>query len=68
MNVVTSVTVFQDAVGMRMSITYSQVNEETGKIVGDNMRIDRVITNANIKNSANSMLDYAQQFVDSTNI
>lgn len=68
MNVVTSVTVFQDAVGMRMSITYSQVNEETGKIVGDNMRIDRVITNADIKNSANSMLDYAQQFVDSTNI
>lgn len=68
MNVVTSVTLFQDAVGMRMSITYSQVNEETGKIVGDNMRIDRVITNADIKNSANSMLDYAQQFVDSTNI
>lgn len=67
MNVVTSVTLFQDAVGMRMSITYSQVNEETGKIVGDNMRIDRVITNAEVKNSANSMLDYAQQFVDSTN-
>lgn len=67
MNVVTSVTLFQDAVGMRMSITYSQVNEETGKIVGDNMRIDRVITNAEVKNSANSMLDYAQRFVDSTN-
>lgn len=67
MNVVTSVTLFQDAVGMRMSITYSQVNEETGKIVGDNMRIDRVITNAEVKNSANSMLDYAQQFVDSMN-
>lgn len=67
MNVVTSVTVFQDAVGMRMSVTYSQVDEESGKVIGDNMRIDRVITSQSAINNANSMLDYAQQFVDSTN-
>lgn len=67
MKIVTSATVFQDAVGMRMSITYSEVDETTGKVIGDNKRIDRVITDSSAKSVANSMLDYAQQFVDSTN-
>ena len=43
-NVVTSTTVWNDAVGMRASITYSEVDTETGKIIADNKRIDRVIT------------------------
>lgn len=67
MKIVTSATVFQDAVGMRMSITYSEVDEATGKVIGDNKRIDRVITDSSAKSVANSMLDYAQQFVDSMN-
>lgn len=61
----TSATVFQDAVGMRMSVTYSEIDEMTGKIIADNIRIDRIITDKTMKNHANAVLDDAQTFVDS---
>ncbi len=64
MKTVTSMTVFNDAIGMRMSITYSEIDETTGKVVSDNKRIDRVITASEIKNVANELMDYAQDFVD----
>lgn len=61
---VTSVTVFGDAVGMRMSITYSEIDETTGKIISDNKRIDRVITDKTAKADIAKVEDYAQEFVD----
>lgn len=61
----TSATVFQDAVGMRMSVTYSEIDEETGKIISDNVRIDRIITDKTMRNHANAVLADAQTFVDS---
>lgn len=64
MNVVTSVTTFQDAVGMRMSVTYSEVDEATGKIVSDNKRVDRVVTDSDAKNHANALMEFAQRFID----
>ncbi len=64
MKVVTSVTLFNDAVGLRMSVTYSEVDESTGKIISDNKRIDRVVTDKTIKTSASTVTDYAQEFVD----
>lgn len=64
MKTVTSMTVFNDAVGMRMSITYSEIDETTGKVTSDNKRIDRVITASEVKNLANELMDYAQEFVD----
>lgn len=64
MNVVTSVTTFQDAVGMRMSITYSEIDESTGKIISDNKRIDRVITDTTAKSHANALVEFAQRFID----
>lgn len=64
MNIVTSVTVFNDAVGKRMSITYSEVDEETGKIISDNKRVDRVMTDKDAKAIANSLTEYAQDFID----
>lgn len=63
MKIVTSVTVFNDAVGKRMSITYSEV-DETGKIISDNKRIDRVITDASARQTADALTAYAQAFVD----
>ena len=48
MKTVTSVTVWNDAVGKRMSVTYSVVDEETGKIIADNKRVDRVLTGQEI--------------------
>ena len=64
MRTVTSITVFNDAIGMRMSITYSEIDESTGKVTSDNSRIDRVVTASETKNLANELIDYAQEFVD----
>lgn len=65
---VTSATVFQDAVGMRMSITYSEIDETTGQVVADNKRIDRVITDKTMKADANKVIDAAQEFVDALEV
>lgn len=67
MKVVTSVTVFNDAVGKRMSITYSEVDETTGKIISDNNRIDRVVTDKGAKAAIDNLNEFAQEFVDSAN-
>lgn len=61
---VTSATVFQDAVGLRMSMTYSEVDETTGKVIADNKRLDRVVTDASTKAAARKLLDDAQAFID----
>jgi len=65
MKIVTSVTVFNDAVGKRMSASYSEIDDETGRVISDNKRIDRVITDATAKQTAESLTAFAQQFVDS---
>ena len=59
MKIITSVTVFNDAVGMRMSATYSEVDDETGRIISDNKRFDRVVTDNTAKADAQALLDYA---------
>lgn len=64
LKVVTSVTVFNDAVGKRMSISYSEVDEETGKIISDNKRIDRVVTDAAAKHIIDELNEIAQTFID----
>lgn len=63
MKAVTSVTMFNDAVGMRFSITYSEI-DETGKIIANNVRVDRVVTDPEHKKAASDILDYAQTFID----
>lgn len=62
--IVTSVTVFNDAVGKRMSISYSEINEETGTIISDNKRIDRVVTDSEAKKVIDNLNTFAQNFVD----
>ena len=63
--VLTSVTVFNDAVGKRMSVSYSEVDETTGQIISDNKRIDRVVTDASAKATIDDLNEYAQSFIDS---
>lgn len=65
MRTVTSVTVFNDAVGKRMSASYSEIDESTGRVVSDNNRVDRVVTDRDMKNLISQLEDYAQTFVDS---
>lgn len=60
MKVITSATVFRDALGMRVSYTFSEVDEETGRIVSDNNRASRMITDATVQGCAESVLAYAQ--------
>lgn len=59
MKIITSVTVFNDAVGMRMSATYSEIDDATGRIVSDNKRFDRVVTDKTAKTDAQALLDFA---------
>lgn len=59
MKIITSVAVFNDAIGMRLSATYSEIDDQTGRIISDNKRFDRVITDAAVRKNAQAMLDYA---------
>ena len=65
MKIVTSIGLFNDAVGKRMSITYSEVNDQTGQVTSDNKRVDRVVTDQTALAHANALAEYAQAFVDS---
>ena len=49
---------------MRMSATYSVVDDATGKIIKDNNRFDRVITDAEERQKAQSLIDYAGTLLD----
>lgn len=64
MKIVTSIGLFNDAVGKRISITYSEINDQTGEIISDNKRIDRVVTDATARAHADALAEYAQEFVD----
>lgn len=64
MKIVTSMTVFNDSVGVRISITYSEIDEETGTVISDNHRIDRVVTDGSVQSKIGELKDYAQSFVD----
>ena len=63
MKTVTSVTLFPDAVGMRMSITYAEVDENSGRILKDNTRIDRILK-PSAKSAATTIFNVAQAYVD----
>lgn len=63
MKIITSVTVFNDAVGMRMSATYSEIDEATGRVISDNNRFDRVITDADARSAAQELMAYATESI-----
>jgi len=65
MRVVTSITTWNDSVGKRMSITYSEVDETTGKILSDNKRTDVVVTDKGAKSEIDTLMEFAQNVVDS---
>lgn len=64
MNTPTSITAWNDSVGKRMSITYSEIDETTGKIINDNKRTDIVVMDNNIKQNIDELLEYAQTVID----
>lgn len=60
---VSSVTVFHDAVGLRMSITYSEI-DESGKIISDNNRLDRLIVDQKATQNAENLITFAQEQIN----
>ena len=64
MKVATSVTVFRDALGMRMSYTYSEIDDETGKIITDNNRGNRIVTGSKMIAHADALISYAQSSLE----
>lgn len=60
MKIITSVTVFNDAIGTRMSATYSEIDEATGRVISDNNRFDRVITDDAAAKAAADLMAYAK--------
>lgn len=64
MKVLTSMTFFNDAVGKRMSVSYSEVDDKTGKIISDNNRKDRVILDTSLISQIEELEDYATEFIN----
>ena len=62
--IVTSATVFRDSLGMRLSYTYSEVDEVSGKIINDNVRGNRMITDASVVTEADDIIAYAQSSLE----
>lgn len=63
--IVTSITGWNDSLGKRMSITYSEIDESTGKITSDNKRTDVVVTDADAKSGIDTLISFAQSIIDS---
>ena len=60
---VAGVTVFQDTIGIRMSINYSEVDDQ-GTVIADNKRIDRIITDQTTRDHATALMQSAQSILD----
>lgn len=64
MKVVTSITLFNDAIGLRMSASYSEIDDTTGQVISDNKRIDRVVTDKSAKDANAVLVEYAQGLIN----
>lgn len=64
MKIVTSVTTFNDSIGLRMSASYSEIDEATGQVISDNKRVDRIVTNQDAISASNALKEYAQELID----
>lgn len=60
---ITAVTLFQTAVGYRLSMAYSEVNAD-GVITKDNVRVDRILVDQGVIDSATALMQYAQECID----
>lgn len=63
MKILTSLTFFNNAVGKRMSVSYSEVDEATGKVISDNNRKDRVVLDQSMIQKIDELGDYATEFI-----
>lgn len=64
MKIVTAITFFNDAVGKRMHIVYSKVDDNTGKVLSDNSHVDRLVIDSDAQQHIDALKEFAQTFVD----
>lgn len=62
-NKVTSVTMFSTAEGIRISITYSII-DDMGKIVSENKRVNRIVVDDDALSKINDINAFAKSIVD----
>ena len=64
MKKVTSVTVWNDSAGYRISVTYSEVDPKTRKVTADNIRENYVLSDPAEIETAASLTTLAQEIVN----
>lgn len=64
MKKVTSVTVWNDSAGYRISVTYSVVDEKTRKVTADNIRENYVLSDESEVSTAAALTALAQSIVN----
>ena len=64
MKILTSMTFFNDAVGKRLSVSYSEIDEQTGRVISDNTRKDRVIIDRELISKIGELEEYATEFIN----
>lgn len=65
---VTAITLFNDAVGKRIHIVYSEIDTETGKVLSDQKSMDRLITDETASNNMDSLMEFAQNYIDNLEV
>lgn len=63
MKKVTSMTVLTTAEGKRISLTFSEI-DDNGNIVKENKRVNKVVVNRNALDCITELEDFAQDIVD----
>lgn len=64
MKKVTSVTIWNDSAGRRISVTYSEIDEATHKVVRDNIRENFILLDEGDVVSTDAVLARAQSIID----
>lgn len=65
MKTITSYTAFNTAEGMRLSYTYSEI-DENGNVTRSNVRKDLVVVDRTLKKELNDIFDYLNEREDKT--
>lgn len=64
MKKVTSMTILTTAEGKRLSLTYSEI-DENGNIIEENKRVNKVLVNRSALDCVSELEEFAQGVVDS---
>lgn len=64
MKKVTSVTIWNDSAGRRLSVTYSEIDEVTHKVVQDNARENFILMESGEVKKTDAVLKVAQDILD----